>query len=211
MRWLQSKTARRALALAVVVLWAGPAQAKRAKKPHATAGKQHAQCRETLNNAEAQEQTNHLIDAARLFASCARKSCGALIYRQCKQEWGRLDRAIPSVILTASEAVGSAPLEVQVTIDGGAISPPPPGRPLAVDPGQHEFAFKSADGRTASQKVMIARGEHRRSIAVVLPPAGKEGRALDRGPDVLDNVPAQTHQPQSTEDVGTDRSGRGRR
>jgi hypothetical protein len=183
MRWLAAKSVGRALALAAVVaLWAGPAEAQRAKRrPRAASGQQHG-CRGAMNTAELQEQTNHLIDAARLFAGCARKSCGAFVYKHCKQQQARVSRAVPSVILSASEPVGAGPLDVQVTVDGGAISPPPPGQALRLDPGTHEFTFKSADGRTTSEKVMVARGQRHRSIAVVLPGAGKGGPARAADP-----------------------------
>jgi hypothetical protein len=175
MSWLQSKAARPVLVVTAVVLaWAAPAEARRARGKRARpAAGQQAGCRDTMNTAELQAQTNHLIDAARLYGTCARKSCGAAVYKHCKLERIRISRGIPSVVLTASEPVGVGPLDVQVTIDGGAIPAPAPGQARLLDPGPHEFVFKAADGRSVSQKVNITAGERRRSIAVVLPVPGK--------------------------------------
>src|SRR4051794_27676392 len=148
MSWLQSKTARTVLAAtALVLVWAAPAEAKRRRgqRGRPSAGQQSG-CRDTMNTAELQAQTNHLIDAARLYGTCARKSCGAVVYKHCKLERTRVSRGIPSVLLTASEPVGVGPLDVQVTIDGGAIPAPPPGQARLLDPGPHEFVFKAADG-----------------------------------------------------------------
>jgi hypothetical protein len=128
---------------------------------------------EAYKGAEKAEQDNHLREAHDLLRGCAKRKCGAFLYQQCGQRWVKLGKEIPSVVLAATDQGGKSLIDVQVTVDNEPFAQRLDGRPLQVDPGSHEFAFKGDKG-TASQKVVIGRGDHNRPITASLKSGGQK-------------------------------------
>ena len=115
------------------------------------------------------KEAGHFIEARRALMGCVVKTCGALLRKECKKELSKATRGIASVVPTVTDEAGATLSQVEVTMDGTVLaSRLIAGKPLFVDPGEHQFSFKSATGATASQSVSVALGERNRPISVSL-------------------------------------------
>ena len=69
----------------------------------------------------------------------------------------RLDKAtMPTVVPMAKNAAGHDLSAVRVTLDGQPLRDLPDGTAIAIDPGEHTFAFE-ADGRHKTEETAIVR------------------------------------------------------
>lgn len=73
-----------------------------------------------------------------------------------------------SVILSAEDVAGLDLVDVAVSIDGKAGPTRLDGRALDIDPGEHTFVFKLADGKKAERKVTIRAGEKNKCVSVTI-------------------------------------------
>jgi hypothetical protein len=157
-----------ALAAATLV---GAARAEaRAKARHRRKAKGPGPCVVLEQDAGKAQSAGHLREALGLLDQCsARRTCGS-IRRRCRAEQARLVTEIPSIVPTVSDAKGAPMSQVTVAMDGEPLAGQLDGRAIPVDPGLHEFTFKTEQGVVATQKVEIARGQRNRSIAVTMAP-----------------------------------------
>jgi hypothetical protein len=169
-----------------MVLWGRPAYA-RGKRHH----KANPACTDSFTSAMQAAQNDHLREAKKFLDACARASCGSTLRKQCKREGARLKRVIPSFVPAATDGAGASLVDVSVTVDGELLTSRLEGRAFYVNPGSHEITFKTAAGATATEKVVFARGEHRRPVSVTLGPASDAAKAKASSalPDVFETPP----------------------
>jgi hypothetical protein len=119
---------------------------------------------------KSQQQRNawKLRSAKSSLLMCARPACGKFIYRECTKSLAELDADMPSVVLLAKNDAGQPVVDVEVTLDGEPLTSQLDGRALSVDPGVHEFSFKTANGSANLTSVAIRQGERNRSLSVEL-------------------------------------------
>lgn len=155
----------------IVLLGAAPA---RGAPPGA-----EAECKATYAHAQERQQAGSLREARDLLVACTKPPCSKTMRRQCEIEYNALDSRIPTVVLLFTDKNGSPRADVQVQMDGQPLASQLDGRPVAIDPGVHEFAFKTADGQTMTKKLMIVEADHDRAIdgGFAPAPAPTEGSA----------------------------------
>jgi hypothetical protein len=116
------------------------------------------------------EKAQELRDAWKLRGSkaallaCARPACGKFIYRECTKSLAQLESDIPSVVLSAQNDVGEPVVDVEVTMDGEPLVSRLDGRAVAVDPGVHQFGFRTQGGAVDLVRMPIAQGERNRTL-----------------------------------------------
>jgi microcompartment protein CcmK/EutM len=125
-------------------------------------------CGNALEAATRAEAEDHLREAQALLATCTRKACGAGVYARCTSRRAALAREMPTVMMSAVDERGNPVDDVEVTIDGSPLASHLGDRPVAIDPGTHQLTFKTPGGAGASEKVVVARGERSRKVAVAL-------------------------------------------
>lgn len=128
--------------------------------------------------ADAYEQSQSLRDAHRLLAArdelrvCARQECspfaGGQIVKDCVTWLGQVEAALPSIVLEARNTDGSDVSAVRVTMDGQPFAEKLDGTAIAVDPGEHRFAFETAGLPRVEKQIVIREGERDRHERVVL-------------------------------------------
>jgi hypothetical protein len=123
------------------------------------------------------KEQGRLIEARRAMMGCTRNSCGALLRSECKREFHEISQAIASVVPEVTDQAGAPVTRVEVTMDGRVLTSRLDGRPLFVDPGSHEFSFKTDDGAVATQKVAVEQGQRNQRLSVSLA-AGKKSDPL---------------------------------
>jgi hypothetical protein len=127
-----------------------------------------------INAAEqslALRQKEQLHDALRTLAICADPSCPAEVRSECTQRIEAIGVAMPTMIFEAKDGAGNDLSQVTVTMDGAPVLTLLDGRPMSVDPGEHDFRFETAGQPPVEKKVVVREGEKNRHESVVLGPA----------------------------------------
>jgi hypothetical protein len=163
-----TRSVRRVVRVAAVacgvtlVLGARPGEARRAER---SAG---GVCAKLFQSAKQLEEAGHLRDAVKTLDECgARRSCGS-IARQCQLRYTRLEMEIPSIVPVLKDEAGAPVTEVTLAMDGEPLTGKLDGRPVAVDPGIHEFVFKTDKGVVTTQKIVVVQGQRNRQIDISL-------------------------------------------
>ncbi len=154
---------------ALALFWAPPANsAPTPKKKEATA------CVAAYQQAQESRTSGKLRQADELLQSCVKESCGAAVAQQCRAALAQLELDIPSVIPVVTDRDGGHLIDVQVAVDGQALTSLLDGRGLTVDPGLRELTFSTDRGVFHTEKLMIVEGQRNRLISVAsqLPPSG---------------------------------------
>ncbi len=133
--------------------------------PH---GKGRRVCAGAYENAQELEHATKLRRAKETFLTCARSTCGVYLQRECTRAAARVETGIASVVLSPKDDEGLPLVDVQVTMDGELLTSRLDGRALPVDPGLHNFVFKTARGASQEQRIPVAQGERNHAISVAL-------------------------------------------
>jgi hypothetical protein len=157
-----------------------------------------AACRDGYDRSQVARDGGKLLDARRLLQQCSRASCSAFVQKECVGWLSDVEARIPSVSLSAKDGAGADLVDVSVAIDGEEGPRRLDGRTLDVDPGEHTFVFRLADGRTSQQHVLVRERDKGKVVAVTfgvpeLPasrsdapasaaePPPREAKAVDHG------------------------------
>lgn len=93
-----------------------------------------------------------------------------------------VEKALPSVVLSAKSAAGADLFDVTVTLDGQPLASKLDGQAVAVDPGPHTFRFAAADGTAKEQQVLVKEGEQSQPVNVVLGQPAASAARTDGAP-----------------------------
>jgi hypothetical protein len=145
----------------LVTLWTS---AGTAAPPERAAGS----CVKSSQQAREHVQAGRLRRAREAFTLCAKSGCGGVVSQQCRSGLQQLDVDTPSVVPVATDRTGAQRVDVGVSMDGELLTPRIDGRSLDVDPGMHEFSFRSERGEVHSEKILILQGQRNRIISVEL-------------------------------------------
>jgi hypothetical protein len=130
--------------------------------------KSRKSCAASFEKAQDLVRASHLRGARSALLACSRPVCGRVLARECTKELSQLEADIPSVVLSAKNDAGEQLVNVEVAMDGEPLTSQLDGRAVSVDPGVHQFFFKSADSAVDLVSVPIAQGERNRSVTVEL-------------------------------------------
>lgn len=129
-----------------------------------------SECMSAYNHAKELSEAGSFREARDALVSCTKPSCSKALRQQCEVEYNRLDSQIPTIVPHFTDKSGARRADVQVQVDGQPLTSRLDEQPLPVNPGIHEFTFKTADGETVSTKVMILENDRLRPIDVTLAP-----------------------------------------
>jgi hypothetical protein len=122
-------------------------------------------CTADYEAAQERRQKGALLASRDALRSCARLTCPQVIQKDCATWLEEVERAIPSVTIVAS-ADGVDAIEVEVKVDGVIAKKRLDGKPLDLDPGEHDFEFSHAGYPSVRMHILVAEGEQRRGIEV---------------------------------------------
>jgi hypothetical protein len=109
----------------------------------------------------------HLIDSRTELAMCAASACPDPIRSSCQQRLADVDRAVPRIVFQVKDGEGNDVPAVKLTIDGQPREERP-GAAIALDPGQHVFAFEGPGMPLVQKTLVLVEGVRDRSETVVL-------------------------------------------
>jgi hypothetical protein len=104
-------------------------------------------------------RTEHKFRQAREQAIvCAADTCPGAIREVCRKRVTDLDAAIPTIVFEVQDARGRDLDQVRVAMDGEPLVDRLDGTAIAVDPGDHVFAFEAADAPRLERNLLLFEG-----------------------------------------------------
>ncbi|MGH7438132.1 MAG: hypothetical protein ACRENE_20810 [Polyangiaceae bacterium] len=152
-----------------------PALADEAGGASAAAAPSKDECISANESAQDLQAKGKLRAAKEKLAVCVSATCPAVVRQDCTQRQADIEKAIPTVVLVAKDAAGKDLGAVRVTMDGHVIAESLGGTALAMDPGEHHFAFEAAGFPLLEKTLVLAPGDKDRREFVVfngVQPAG---------------------------------------
>jgi hypothetical protein len=120
-----------------------------------------------------------LLRAREAFVSCEQEACPSAVRGDCVTQLARLDESIPTVVVSARRADGSAVAHARFRADGAATAVEIDGGAIPVDPGRHVFLVESDGLPPVSVEAVVTEGVRLQRVEAVFPrpaPAPSEPR-----------------------------------
>jgi len=136
--------------------------------PPAPQASDKAACLGAVSRGQRLRNTHKLVGAREQLRICAAAQCPAVVQTDCANWLVEVEKALPSVVVTAKNGTGGDRLDVQVSVDGEPLVATLDGQAVPVDPGVHTFRFEGSDGAKLEQQVVVVEGEKNQRVAVVL-------------------------------------------
>lgn len=108
-----------------------------------------------------------LLDAAGAFTACLKPTCPRILQSECAVWLSELEAATPTVVFDAVDGKGNVITKVAVLIDGKRMVSRLDGRPVPVDPGEHELVFEAETGGRVEQRMLVLEGQKNRMVRAV--------------------------------------------
>jgi hypothetical protein len=128
------------------------------------------ECAAANESAQDLRRAGKLREARARLSVCTAASCPGPIREDCAQRLKEVEAALPTVVFVAKDAAGNDLSAVRVAMDGDPLIDKLGGGAIAVDPGEHRFAFESEGLRRMESVVLVREGDVDRQVLVVLKP-----------------------------------------
>jgi hypothetical protein len=129
-----------------------------------------AQCVAANESAQDLRRDGRLHEARGHLATCLSTSCPRPVREDCAQRLADVEAAMPTAVFVVKDASGNDVGEVRVTVDGAPLAQTAAGEAVAMDPGEHRFAFEAPGFRATETTVVLREGEKKRRLMVSLEP-----------------------------------------
>jgi hypothetical protein len=126
------------------------------------------ECFTTSQNGQELQHAGKLRAAREQFVTCAAASCPDLVRADCAAHLEEVQRAQPSIVFEVKDPAGADLSAVQVSVDGAVLVTQLDGRPIDMDPGNHQFRFEVAGAPAVEKPLLIREGEKDRHERIVI-------------------------------------------
>ena len=127
-----------------------------------------AACLDAASTGQTLRDTHKLVEAREQLRICAAATCPAVVQADCVGWLADVEKALPSVVVTAKNDSGADRVDVKVTVDGQPFASRLDGQAMVMNAGPHAFHFERSDGVTLDQQWVVKEGEKNQAIVVVL-------------------------------------------
>jgi hypothetical protein len=127
-----------------------------------------ATCVDAASRGQRLRDTHKLIEAREQLRVCAAAACPPVVQSDCAGWLADVERALPSVVVTAKDGAGGDLADVKVSADGQPLLSRLDGQALPMNPGSYTLHFERADGTSLDRVVIVREGEKNQAVAVVL-------------------------------------------
>jgi len=134
-------------------------------------GDDKAACVAAASKGQTLRDAHKLIEARAELRACAAASCPAAVKNDCAGWLTDVDKALPSVVVTAKDPSGQDLVQVNVTVDGQPLLRTLDGHAVPMNAGPHLFHFDASGWRALDRQVVVREGEKNQGVAVVLAPS----------------------------------------
>ena len=163
----------------VVVAWALGGSVREAAADAPT----NAQCIAANENAQTLRRGGKLQAARAELLACVVPGCPSVVRDDCAERLDEIEKAIPTIVFSATGSAHEDLSAVTVTMDGEPLTEHLGGSPVRVDPGDHTFAFV-AEGYTAVVRKLVVREGVKGRQEVVAFASSAPGLAVPVDPNV---------------------------
>jgi hypothetical protein len=136
--------------------------------PRSSFADDKAACLSASSKGQTLRDQHKLIEARQQFRLCAAGGCPSVVQTDCASWLSDIDRAVPTIVLSAKNGSRADLFDVKVSVDGQPLAAKLDGQALAINPGPHTFHFEEADGTHADVQVLIKEGERSQPVEAVL-------------------------------------------
>lgn len=126
-----------------------------------------AACIDASAKAQDLRDLHRLVDTRAQLRICAAESCPKVVRDDCTTWLGEVERAIPSIAISAIDDEGASLVNVKVWVDGHLVGSRL-GSDFEIDPGPHKIHLEGINGGTADRQVTVVEGERARPLRLVL-------------------------------------------
>jgi hypothetical protein len=133
----------------------------------ARAVSERSTCLDAVAKGQTLRDEHKLVEARAQFLLCARAACPAVVQGDCANWVIELDRAVPTIVVSARDDAGKDVLDLEVSIDDKPLPRADVGQALPLDPGVHTFRFQRSDGAVVTTTSLIKAAERNQSVSVV--------------------------------------------
>jgi hypothetical protein len=130
-------------------------------------------CAEQAEQAPTLRDHGALLDALRLFESCAADACPRVVRQDCRAAIVDLRERIPRLAIRVRDEHGVDLTDAQVTVDGRSVTTEACAQGIPVDPQTHVVRVMRPPFRATERGVVMASTDRTRVLEIVLsaPPA----------------------------------------
>ncbi len=129
-----------------------------------------AVCLDAMSKGQTLRDAHRLLEARDRFRMCSRQVCPTLVQNDCGGWLAEVERAVPTVVVTARSSAGGDLFAVKVSMDATPLVGSLDGQAIPLNPGLHSFHFESEGMRAADTQVLVKEGGKDQSVAVVMTP-----------------------------------------
>jgi hypothetical protein len=156
------------LALATAV--AAACLTARATDAHAEDRAEKAVCLEAMSKGQTLRDAHKLLEARDRFRTCSRQVCPTLVQNDCGGWLADVERALPTVVVSARSAAGGELFAVKVSMDNQLLVGSLDGQAIPINPGVHNFHFESEGMKPVDRQALVREGGKDQSVMAVLTP-----------------------------------------
>jgi hypothetical protein len=113
-------------------------------------------------------RSHQLLEAREQLRVCAQATCPALVQTDCASWLADVEKALPTVVITAKDAAGDDLTDVKVSANGRPLATKLRGESVPLDPGLYSLHFETADGLTADREALVKEGLKSQELTAVL-------------------------------------------
>lgn len=117
------------------------------------------ECVAANESAQDLQSASKLIEARERLRVCAAEACPRAVRMDCAERLGAIQKALPTIVLSAKDPGGVALGSATIAIDGAALPDALDGTPIPVDPGTHTFTVMLAGRASVSLRFALDQGD----------------------------------------------------
>jgi len=140
------------------------------------------QCIDADAEAQSLRMSGKFLEAKKQLSMCAASVCPQLVRDDCAQRLDDVNKATPTIVLAAQDAMGKDRSDVKVTVDGVLVAERLDGLPIPLDPGPHKFVFEVAGQAPFERALVLREGEKDRHESVIIPASAATAPSVTPAP-----------------------------
>ena len=127
-------------------------------------------CLDAASKGQHLRDSHQLVEARAELRACAATDCPPIVQADCAAWLDAVEKALPTVVVTAKAASGADLVDVKVSVDGQTLVERIDGQAHTMNAGPHLFHFEQAGGSTFERQVMVREGVKNQEVVGTLAP-----------------------------------------
>jgi hypothetical protein len=123
------------------------------------------ECLNAVSKGQRFKNSHKLVEARDQLRICAAPACPAVVQSDCADWLAEVEKALPSVVLTAKDDSGADLVDVKVSMDSRLLVTRLDGQALPTNAGPHTFRFERVDGASIEQQALVKEGEKNHEVS----------------------------------------------